>query len=782
MHCDRLKWIEGCICSASVYRLWSDGRVRGGASKGSEGLYALCSLLVRRAGNGGYSMEYAHVRVPVDRIIAMWELDANATTETSLAAMANAAAKPGTWPLHALENTSAWKALHCVTMAVLRDALKYEAFYVPLRLGVDANSGLVVTTARLEGASGRLEPKAGILRVDAHVPMDRAAVAAVAMQTQGGISLAYARMVVLKQMSRSTDWTLKVEIVTKDARFYHEYNDSFQPPSKRNGSDAEDIFATDERFLTVPGVAFPVKVRTMVPKSFDCLVTSAEDFSAVALLAVYRRWYENLYGKTAQCVPGRTTPPIFTYVGPELLRRGETRDYAFTIGFPGWSVLKAASATPEAVKAAVSAYADTDGLWPMSGPRVFQVLAPWAPRAPPSAPNLKERLSGRTEGDRDSRLGAIDQKRLDMCEQWCAGRLSCIFREPTYIGNTDIAKLDFSAFFPSLYLAMFPQHTRLRDAVSARLSREKPWLKAPLVEFFGMLKRTHSDAYDAVIQLANYVSFAVEDAAEQLRFGICNYIKDGFWGAFAESLESPVEANADPATKRATADVEALRLACETAANDQIARLGLSFPAGVRLTLRTEGTFTKALSWNVNCYWLRNKETGAEDFVGFLVRPEFATAAKAKLGEVLDRVTAIDPEADGGLEQALSLAKDACDSLVRLVFERRWDDSFWTIPSDSHEDSHYTASIVNDSLADADHGKRRAIRAVTAGGDITTVTCSLYAAPAIVPAIPCLQDAERTFRCFCHLFNGALRSKWELSEEDAFEYDFGKYAFLFVRN
>uniref|UniRef100_A0AAU0K6G8 DNA helicase/primase complex associated protein n=1 Tax=Anatid alphaherpesvirus 2 TaxID=3080522 RepID=A0AAU0K6G8_9ALPH len=797
-----VSWLDGCVCAASIYRLWNAGR--------DEGLQALCALLFRSEGTVAptgdvrYTVQYAHVRVPFeDAYASMWRGNAEpAPTAASIASAATDSSKPGHWPLVALDGASTWKAVWAAAMASLRTSLGYGSFYAPVRMYVDCASGLISSCEPLTGSAERLDPRPGILRVEGSFSVSHADVIASSMADGGDskTTLAYHRLSALRRCGTSARGSARIEILTKGARFCREYSsDASAAPVKRSAGGTDEVFAVDERTLTLRGHVGRVRVRSLVPTSFDCLVTnSTSDYSAAALMSVYSRWYDKLYGS---CYRDGVAAPFFAYLGPETTPRGEDRDYSCMMGFPGWAVVKAESATQRAVRDAVSVYAATDGLWPTLGPYAFHALAPWGPGAHPNPPDVEaaimESACGRAAPQETSRdaFAEAREKLKELSAQWPSGRVTCIFNGPTSINGACVAKFDFSAFGPSLLAAAYPQHERLREAVAARLERQRPWIKRPLVEYMGILKRVCPAAYDAVVLLSNYVSMAVDEAASGLGFAPCTYVRDGFWGTFADTVaEGDGEAEADERRRRSVAPerVEELRLACETAANDAVARAGLSFPDGVRLALRLEGVYTDAVSWNPNCYWLWNRDDDAEDFVGFPGKPEFAALAKEALGKVLRSLATADPL--GGADEATRIkneASSACDSLVGVAFERRSDADLWSYSSDGCKDGALPVSAVCWTSADCDfRTKRRLVDVITPEGNVVSLRRALYPDPPIIPAIACLDAAEPIFAAFARLMSGALDSKFGEDEEEedtgargaTFQYPLDKFRFLFIQN
>lgn len=77
-----------------------------------------------------------------------------------------------------------------------------------------------------------------------------------------------------------------------------------------------------------------------------------------------------------------------------------------------------------------------------------------------------------------------------------------------------------------------------------------------------------------------------------------------------------------------------------------MSEMGFSLPEGVHLNLRLEGLFTDAISWSTHCYWLYNRFTKMEDFVGFPAKSGAGRAAKASLSALLPLVAAVCDSSD----------------------------------------------------------------------------------------------------------------------------------------
>lgn len=679
------------VCAAGIYTAWTEPGAPGE-------LHALAHLLCRD-GAGAYAARFVHVT-------------AEPWTGSAAAVAAALRDASGTG---ALADPALWRGAHGAVMAALRRALPALAFYEPLRFETDPATNLVTAATPVAGGGGEERgegeksaeedgddedeagPRAGIIHVDADVVVDRDAARAHATEAW----LPHAQ---LRAMAGCA--ALSVEITTRRTSFARAYAEAGAPPLKRRG-EMGDLFDVRETVLRPRGRR--VAARVLVPRGFDCLV--AHGVSNAALVALYRRWHAAAYGA------GDATPPVFAFLGPELAREGADEDYYCALGFPLFATIKVAVAAPEAVRGALAAHRLTDGLWPALGFRAFHALGP-------VTCGLRLR-----------------------CDVWPAGRVTSAVEHPCALRGAWLAKFDFAAFFPNLFLALCPGHARLRRAVRARA------VKPALVAFFGGLKHTCPEAYHSVIALANGVSRAVEAAAAEAGLVTCAYVKDGFWGVLGGVPADAPEAAAAAAAER-------VRAACEAAAARHLADAGT---AATDVTLRREGVFDAALAWSCHAYWLRRRE-GPADFVGFPARSGFGRAAKAALDALLRE--AVEGRADAGAARA------ACDGLVERAFASRHDPDFWAAPGDA---------LAPAACAGATAGRggarcsRRCVRLRGAG----PVPYEQLRPPLILPWIDCLAHMEPVFAALVGMYNRALEA---LSDGDApppFVFTYTPDAFLF---
>ncbi|QBM10893.1 DNA helicase/primase complex-associated protein [Caprine alphaherpesvirus 1] len=730
----------GCVCSVALYSAWAASPDRARVL-----LYLLC-----RESDGSCDAKFALVDVLARDVNALAR-GARDVTAARLADLARAAAAPGATPLATLGHAAAWKGLYLCALVELRARLGSFQFYREARFGVDAASGLLVSIEELAGEAAA--PRAAVLRSALRLAIDEAAVRAAAAAGAAGGSLARARLCALRDGHvdfAAPENLVELELVTKAARFYRSFGNVAEPPRKRAGQ-LVDVF-TPREYCVRTGTT-TARVHALLPNGFDCFVADAGAFSPLAAMLVFAQWHAALFaGPPAQ---------ILGFLGPQLNPSGEEHNYCFLLGFPGVPVV-VTTADPAAVQRDLDAHVLTDGLWPAFGMHAYHALSSW---------NF---LDGAAVASLDRRLAAVRRALPSDAEAaaWPAGRVSTILDSPACVCNFWLAKFDFSAFFPTLYAYLFPEHGRLVRAIRARRAGHAA-LKPSLLAFFGGLRHAHAPAYEAVIALANAVAAAVERAANARDFAVCTYVKDGFWGAFGGAGPEAVS-RAD-----ALAAALALRDDCQRAAEATLRAAGLQAAEGAELHLRFEGLFTHAISWAVNKYWLWDAADGGEHFAGFPCRTEFGRMAKRSLSELLRRAVA---RPDCPRETAAAAAA-ACDALVCAAFERRDDVSFWSAPMPIAD----WRAVPRSALAgadrlDADHGPRPYV--FVAGHEEAPIALpwALYRTPALLPAIACRAHMAPAVQELVRMLNGALAA---LAQEDdaepvAFEYDLANFDFLFA--
>lgn len=749
--------MRGCICYTTVYRIWTN-------KNRTEGLTALCYLLFRNT-CGQYSAQYSTVNLSGKSMAKLWGLNPDMITDTMLAGMTNSASVTGLWPSCPSDQHMLWKALLTTTLAKLRHRLGYHAYYTPVTIYIDSQTGLVTACEPVSGE--RSIPRPGLLKTDGMISVEESCLISTAMKHAEGAPLAHIKLSALKRTRQIPEFDMRLEIQTKEERFLREYKKVNSPYKKfKCDNNSNTIFKVVDNTLVLDHLQPPVRALSLVPTSFDCLVTTPAEFSLVALLATYAKWHEKLYSCDNEST--NILVPILMYIGPETNPRGEDVDYSCIIGFPGWPIVKSSTANQTAIKDAIDAYVDTDGLWPLAGPRTFHLLAPWSPENHPFPMiDTSHILSVHST---DIRHKAADE--------WTTGRITCILRDPTLIENAAIAKFDFSAFFATLYLGLFPTHSRLHDVVKARLKREKPWLKQPILEFGGLLKKLSEDVYQSIISIGNHISIEVEATASSLMFAPCTYIKDGMWGTFMDKSKNVPRPPMDDER-----DFNILRNACAESANNFAATIGLQFPDEILLDLRLEGIYTHAMSWNANCYWLWNKSNHHKDFVGFPNQPRFASYAKHGLSTLLEKIC-ISNDTDESLQTVREKTHEVFEELLSIAFDHRSDVSFWSCPTELYDDTQYIAALGMKAAArfDTSGFNRETVQTVTADGKIVSVTCSLFEGEIILPAIDCIDYMKPILAAFSRLLINVLSSKWDNVNRDDFTFDIESYRFMFINN
>ncbi|APO15908.1 helicase-primase subunit [Bubaline alphaherpesvirus 1] len=761
-----VSYSNGCICGVSLYSAWAAGPDRA---------RVLLALLCRQS-DGGCDAKFALVDVLARSVNALAR-GARDVTAARLEDLARAAAAPRTPPLATLGHAATWKALYVSALVALRARIGPFRFYRETRLGVDEASGLLVSAEEAPDAADAA-PRAAVLRSALRLAVEEDAVrAAAAAAPAGGGSLARARLCAMRDGHAdfaAPGNAVEFELTTKTARFYRSFADIAQPPRKRAGRLA-DVFAHREYRVRTGGGAAPTVVRALVPVGFDCVVADARAFSPVAAMLVLAQWHAALFaGGPAQ---------VLGFLGPQLSPGGEERDYCFLLGFPGVPLVVSA-ADAGAVRDDLDAHVLTDGLWPAFGVHAYHALGPWdfLDGAAVAGP-------GRLSVHAYHALGPWDF--LDGGADWPAGRVSTILDSPACVRGLWLAKFDFSAFFPTLYAHLVPEHARLARAIRARRDG-RPGLKPSLLTFFGGLRHVHAPAYEAVIALANAVAAAVERAANARNFAVCTYVKDGFWGAFGDAAPGAVPREA------ALAAALALRDDCQRAAEAVLRDAGLRPAEGAELRLRFEGLFTHAVSWSVNRYWLwdatAGDEAGAESehFVGFPCRTEFGRMAKRSLAGLLRRAVA-RPERPG---DTVAAAAAACDALVYAAFERRGDARFWSATAPIGDWGAVPRSAFSGGdLLDADHGPRPYVLVSGHEAAPFPLPWTLYRAPALLPDIACRAHMAPVLQELARMLNGALaalarggggeNNNEDDGEDDGeppieFEYDLAAFDFLFA--
>ncbi|BAV93577.1 helicase-primase subunit [Equid alphaherpesvirus 4] len=749
---ENVEWFNGYVCATSIYSLWTDPHQPGN-------LQALVYLLCRRVDN--YTAEFCHVVVSGE-LLRHGARNPSLVTPARVASAAKTAAVPGCWPLAPLGDAMLWKSVYGSVASALKLTLGSFAFYKPMMFGVNTQTGLLVTIkpAASEGVRGGdpVSPRAALVNASVEVDLDPTGIEASAASVTGS-SLARARLCALKDgyFLTKQDIALEVEITTKEVSFYRKYDSVQQPANKRRG-DMVDLFIVHERTLRLMGSKH-MSVKVLVPRTFDCFVASSQALSGLAAMALYKQWHATLFSLERS----ETVVQIFAYLGPELNPCGEDADYCCFVGFPGLPTLKAGLNTADAVREALDAYKLSDGLWPALGMSAFHFLHPWEP---------EDKWPGETAAKRLESVAPILQ--IESADVWGAGRVTCILESDAVMQGPWFAKFDFSAFFPTLYLLLFPTNERLAQVVIKRARGQNPALKPALVSFFGGLQHINPMAYRLIIAISNEISRRLEHEVNQMGFAICTYVKDGFWGAAGNMLVDSVS------YYDALVYAEALRSAAQGAALSYVSELGLSLPDGVDLRLRLEGLFTDAISWSTHCYWLYNRITNIEDFVGFPTKSEASRAAKASLSALLPRVAAVADSGD--LDMLHQLVKESCEQLVAEAFAKRNDPKFWSTKTEIDSSTQLPTAVYRSGcLLDQDRGQRDIV--LTRRSDCESalpVPWMLFPPPLVLGRIDCMVYLTSIFKTYLGMLNRAISALCDADKPVNVEFQITDYAFLFT--
>ncbi|AER28082.1 helicase-primase subunit [Gallid alphaherpesvirus 1] len=439
------------------------------------------------------------------------------------------------------------------------------------------------------------------------------------------------------------------------------------------GNEASSETGTDhtsEDGLAVPFALTPAKtiygptwfvprrmlVASLVPKEFEYAIYLKDGSTIISLVCaiinLYCRFYQgNIVAQST------FLKPIILFLFPTSSSRMDGSEkvssikdsYMYTPGFPSINFVPITTQNMSKMGAlnACRIVSLVEGLWPAYNIRALLML---------------------DRGDRakhGSQITTLPRDLESTLEVYPAGKISTIADLPTVISGR-ILKMDFSAFFPCLYMACGGGSQALCRIIEARLNREpqSEKLKAALVALVGGLKYTDPSKYKLVIALCNSIALAVENAANSLQFGIAIYMKDGFIGAF---------------DKHSSTSAEELRSKCEGAAIEELQKIllecGQAITGMPTLKLRLEGEFTEGLLLNCNKYWLHNRNTGKSFICGIPgLREENGLS-------VLTERTACELLA--GIYTANTVST-ATETLTRILdgyafsaFEARGDINFW---------------------------------------------------------------------------------------------------------
>lgn len=165
-----------------------------------------------------------------------------------------------------------------------------------------------------------------------------------------------------------------------------------------------------------------------------------------------------------------------------------------------------------------------------------------------------------------------------------------------------------------------------------------PPLSSPWYPFWG-LQHINPVAYRSIIALSNGISKRLEHEVNQRVLPSVHMSKMAFGGSRKSAIRLCI------LRRRAGLRRGAKKRRSEGGLG-HVSEMGFSLPEGVHLNLRLEGLFTDAISWSTHCYWLYNRFTKMEDFVGFPAKSGAGRAAKASLSALLPLVAAVCDSSD----------------------------------------------------------------------------------------------------------------------------------------
>ncbi|ALL26083.1 helicase-primase subunit [Canid alphaherpesvirus 1] len=750
LSCCTTKWTTGYVCATSLYSLWAD----------EQNLNALIYLLCNE--NGEYTAKFTTVSITNKQLLCRTFMKPEQLTSRKVELASLQASVPGSWPLFALDSNIPWRSIYGNIICALKQNLNFFELFKPVVFGTNLKTGLLIDIQPAEDQEENLNffninPSPAIMNVFSNIDLDSTAIRAQSMKLNGN-SLSRARLCVLQNscFSSNTNISLEVELITKKCTFMRKYESIYQPAVKKVGN-LEDIFNIVNYTLTLFKDKV-VTVKVLIPKCFDFFIVDSQKFYITSLMVLYKQWNSLLFSDK------NFLTPIFVYLGPELNPKGEEFDYCHMIGFPGFPVLKARSPDTEAIREVIDTYISTDGLWPSMGISTFHILAPWDLSSTSFLTPLTTKL-----------LEIESHVIKDNLEIWPSGRITSILNHPIAIQGLWIAKFDFSAFFPTLFLAIFPNHNRLANIIKARICREKPGLKPALVSFFGGLQHIHPLLYRVVIGLANGISQRIEKRLNELQFAICTYVKDGFWGVFGNMSTDSTQ------LEDIEIQAEKIRVCCCTTANEYLTELGLKLPNDIKLHMRLEGIYTDAISWATNSYWLWNRKTDVEDFIGFPSRSVIGKSIKSRLSSLLRNLATMNSKED--LQALLKTAKSMCDEVIEMAYIKKGDLEFWTIQFDIEKFNDLPSAIYNSgTILDRDFGPRSIVYTRNYNNELISIPWMLFPKPIVIKNIDCITHLEPLFKNFSSMLNRAIESFYDSEDckTSFFTYSLSDYEFLFT--
>ncbi|ADO13820.1 helicase-primase subunit [Saimiriine alphaherpesvirus 1] len=774
------------ICAATLYTAWTRPR--------ADRLHAIVYLLCRDEA-GAYHPRFAEVAVEAKELDAYYDATTASrggsgalpgTTPRSVAVAVQSASCPRSCPLETLRHPELWRAAYaCVMGALARDVGPFALFH-PVRLRVSAESGLVETIECAGGPARGSRPRAGLLALEARMSLDPTAVAARALEAPGG-SLAWARLAALRDApDAASSSAVTVSVATRAGSFKRTYAELGRPPAVREGK-LEAVFRVRRCALRPRGLGREIEVRVPLPVAYDYLAVSAAEFSAPALVALYRQWHTAVFAE-----PGAVSS-VFAFLGPEFdplwwNRDADANDRALspdqlvTLGFPGWPTLKVTPAArdgapDDATMHEADTYAAAGVGWP-GIPASAALLVPSPARWPRAVAAAVADLSPRAR---------------EFSERWHPEHTRAaaqLLDPPAVVGRVWISRYRFGMLVPVLlaHLARLGAGGESGCGwwsvlLAPRGHRDLESLRASLVAD----TRAEQPAADRFVgAIADAVMARVEEAATRAGFAVCAAESEvAFWGVFNVDPRDAAAARAAEANARAAFE--------ETTAAFLVDDVGLSRSAAAAAACVTpEGTYTHAVVWSRVGRWFWNADDGREHAEGFPeASPAHARAASVLWGAL--RQTLADPECENP-ERARAVMEAACDALAIEAFACRGDPGYWGLPKSASETLEEDrgddepkaarplphAAFCGEALLDRDRGaaRRRTLRVRTPDGEAADVPMDLFAPPLILPPIDCVYYMSAIVREIEKVFCGYLEGRWG-EESGSFVYPLkDKFGFL----
>ncbi|BBM13180.1 helicase-primase subunit [pteropodid alphaherpesvirus 2] len=666
--------------------------------------------------------------------------------------MVRTASAPASHPLETLRDPALWQSLYACLRAALDRGVGPVALFVPYRIGLCAQTGLV---ERLQPTdTPALTPQAALLSVEAKVNIDPLTIAA-RMSERPSACLAWARLSALQAAPQAaSNAALRVTITTTASRFKRAYASLNSPPSEKEGA-IEDVFSVHNLEVRPRGHSASVTVRVPLPTNFDYLAGEASSFSMLAAITLFRHWHRAIYADS------RSVLPVFAFWGAEFEVGGRSDETVSVLGFPGWPLFRvsATPSSPRPTKDAIASYSALRGLWPTAGLAAFLAPREWMPRALAIGGQLTPSLR-------------------DAVSRWRAGpHTPQLLDPPACIGPVWLTQFRFRPAATSALLALFgtasPSHPAPppNGTIGALVmtARTQPWAEALLAA----ISRQAQDTYPAVAQLIGGVMNAlwgqIETTANSVPFAVCGGSESAFWGVF----------NVDPEhTDAAETMLASAQAAFEADITGFFRRNHL--PVGT-VTLAPLGLFTHAVIWSQGGRWFWNAHTQTQHLEGFPRLSAAYVSAADVVGETLRRlVTRNEVSALDAPAWARAVCETACDNFAQSAFLRRLDVTFWSITASPElvDEPLPPSALGGDAHLDRDRGARRVVRVCAQEGAPKFVPIDLYAAPLVLPPIDCSWHLQPIFREMETVFHSALTSLW--GEDHPFVYPFDeRMAFLF---